>query len=135
MSRGAWFAEPLAQADGSRACEPNLNGAVSGAPSHLRDSIGRRRFPAASATFSPTRPTVSGAHLSRCVRGGLFFNGSAMRAGLANLSRRANEFGDHSANGLSKWLPCVGSLHADHCGGFDEQGVAKGLQGVARGHG
>ena len=60
MSRGAWFAEPLAQADGSRACEPNLNGAVPGAPSHLRDSIGRRGFPAASATFSPRSiPRVS----------------------------------------------------------------------------
>ena len=94
MSRGAWFAEPLAQADGSRACEPNLNGAVSGAPSHLRDSIGRRRFPAASATFSPAA-TVSPRSIPRVseFRGALaggfgprpFIPGSAMRAVLQNL--------------------------------------------------
>ena len=93
MSRGAWFAEPLAQADGSRACEPNLNGAVSGAPSHLRDSIGRRGLPAASATFSPAAtfsprsiPRVS--EFRGALAGGFgprpFIPGSAMRAVLQN---------------------------------------------------
>ena len=134
MSRGAWFAEPLAQADGSRACEPNLNGAVSGAPSHLRDSIGRRRFPAASATFSPAA-TVSPRSIPRVseFRGALaggfgprpFILGSAMRAVSLNFVVKRLKPGSLSLHDGSK------SHHANQFGGIGEQGLTKGMQGRA----
>lgn len=50
---------------------------------------------------------------------GLFFNGSAVRAGLSNFSVNAREFGDQRDDGVSKWLPCIGSLHESEHGGVD----------------
>ena len=115
----------------------NLNGAVSGAPSHLRDSIGRRGFPAASATFSPAA-TVSPRsipHRYEFTRGALrrgfgprpFIPGSDFRAILriSSVSRlQPGSYATHSD---------ADAFHVRKHGAFDDRQAGKDSQEYGNG--